>query len=68
MERDMDIEEDLIAEEEYFWKENVGKGAEEDILRAAVCNDCSAACAHCLHDLRIGFLHTWNVRWTLRRT
>ncbi len=30
MERDMDIEEDLIAEEEYFWKENVGKGAEPD--------------------------------------
>ena len=28
MERDMDIEEDLIAEEEYFWKENVEKGAE----------------------------------------
>ena len=30
MEREMDIEEDLIAEEEYFWKENVGKGAEPD--------------------------------------
>ena len=30
IERDMDIEEDLIAEEEYFWKENVGKGAEPD--------------------------------------
>lgn len=30
MERDMDIEEDLIAEEEYFWKENVEKSAEPD--------------------------------------
>ena len=28
MERDLDIEEDLIAEEEYFWKENVEKGVE----------------------------------------
>lgn len=28
MERDLDIEEDLIAEEEYFWKENVEKGIE----------------------------------------
>jgi putative phage-type endonuclease len=28
MERDIDIEEDLIAEEEYFWEENVGKGIE----------------------------------------
>lgn len=28
MERDMDIEEDLIAEEEYFWKENVEKAVE----------------------------------------
>lgn len=28
MERDLDIEEDLIAEEEFFWKENVEKGVE----------------------------------------
>ncbi len=28
MERDLDIEEDLIAEEEFFWTENVGKGVE----------------------------------------
>lgn len=28
MERDLDIEEDLIAEEEYFWKENVEKCVE----------------------------------------
>lgn len=28
MERDLDIEEDLIAEEEFFWTENVEKGVE----------------------------------------
>lgn len=28
VERDLDIEEDLIAEEEYFWKENVEKAVE----------------------------------------
>jgi putative phage-type endonuclease len=28
MERDLDIEEDLIAEEEFFWNENVAKGVE----------------------------------------
>ena len=30
MERDLEVEEDMIAEEEYFWQENVQKKVEPE--------------------------------------
>ena len=67
MERDLDIEEDLIAEEEFFWKENVEKGVEPpytekpDLVLESIRKHCGPADKDA-EQVRLGRRHLGSIR------
>ena len=67
MERDLDIEEDLIAEEEFFWTENVGKGVEPpytekpDLVLESIRKHCGPADKDAEH-VKLGRKHLGSIR------
>ena len=67
MERDLDIEEDLIAEEEFFWKENVEKGVEPpytekpDLVLESIRKHCGPADKDA-EQVKLGRKHLGSIR------